>query len=214
MKAECYLPGTYHVVVNPDSFSNAADYTDDTDDDLHSSPNSKSGHRSTKSTSQPRNRIKSRPQSSMGTDDPNVVILTKFEDSFTINSGYWKPSRVTPPTSTARSKSPDEFDDNSLLNLPRQQQPLLLHHITHVEDARLLSHFRSVVWRHLVQTSPGSDYLPADGINIPGADIFEREAAGCRPVSHTYPSLENARFTNLCWVFCAVISCYDGRLRT
>lgn len=181
MKAECYTPGTYHVIVNPESFANASDCTD-TDDDITSSPNSRSS-RGTKSGSRRRTRVKSRPSSAIETEDPNVVILSRFEDALTMNSGYWKASRVSPPTSTPRSKSPEGFDELDFSGIPIPNQPLFLEPAGEVEDAKLLNHFRRVVWRHLVQAGSSNTLLSNDGINIPGADIFEREAAHFRPVS-------------------------------
>ncbi|KAK2873621.1 hypothetical protein FQN49_002227 [Arthroderma sp. PD_2] len=182
MKAECYLPGTYHVVVNPDSFANLTDESEDSQDDL---PPTKRTARVAQSSSHKRNSSsKSRPRSSMESTDPNVVILSKFEDSMALNTSYWKSLRSSPQTVSSRSKSPESFEDNAVQESKKPKHPIFIGSAGHLEDARLLSHFRNVVWKHLVQGGLGHDPIHGSGTNMPGADIFEKEAANFLPLFH------------------------------
>ncbi|EZF92885.1 hypothetical protein H113_06326 [Trichophyton rubrum MR1459] len=180
MKAECYLPGTYHVVVNPDSFANLTDDSEDSQDEL---PPIKKTVRPSQSASHKRNTSKSRPRSSTESSDPNVVILAKFEDSMALNTSYWKSMRSSPLTVTSRSKSPEDYEDSHLKDANKPKHPIFIGSTGHLEDAKLLSHFRGVVWKHLVQAALGHNHLHASHINMPGADIFEKEAANFLPVS-------------------------------
>ncbi|OAL70155.1 hypothetical protein A7D00_5685 [Trichophyton violaceum] len=181
MKAECYLPGTYHVVVNPDSFANLTDDSEDSQDEL---PPIKKTVRPSQSASHKRNTSKSRPRSSTESSDPNVVILAKFEDSMALNTSYWKSMRSSPLTVTSRSKSPEDYEDSHLKDANKPKHPIFIGSTGHLEDAKLLSHFRGVVWKHLVQAALGHNHLHASHINMPGADIFEKEAANFLPLFH------------------------------
>lgn len=87
-KAETTTPGTYHVIMVPDSFSSLPEYVDDAD---------KSKSTVTESvysvTSSPVSVIK--PETD-ATDDPNVVIVKTFEDVTRRSSSTGRTSRVSP----------------------------------------------------------------------------------------------------------------------
>ncbi|OAX83466.1 hypothetical protein ACJ72_02168 [Emergomyces africanus] len=183
MKAEAYSPGTYHVIVNPDSFSALPEYSDTTDNtSMSSSPGSDKDF--TETTNGKNNRGHNRDNSSLTeTGDPNVVILSKFEDSIPISSpGHWRTNMRPSPSrsSTSGSKSSAELIDE----VPVQDLVKSFNH-TYIdtteqcgEDTRLLFHFRRVVWNHLVQTTSRCES------SAPGSDIFEREAATFHPLFH------------------------------
>ncbi|KAK2738267.1 hypothetical protein FQN57_007130 [Myotisia sp. PD_48] len=184
MKAECYTPGTYHVVVNPNSFANSPSYAEDTDEDVSLASSgdikksmSQIGHSST---------LGSRESSKV--DDPNVVILAKFEESWALTSNNWKTihSQSSPPTSTPRSKSPEEFSNSKSQDSNKLRYPILLQSVGRVEDARLLFHFRKVVWTHLVQAGSGDESIATSSSSntFSGAEIFEGEATRFRPLFH------------------------------
>ncbi|EFR01749.1 hypothetical protein MGYG_04749 [Nannizzia gypsea CBS 118893] len=177
MKAECYRPGTYHVVVNPESFANLTDDSEDSYDELPCTKNAtKPCHK--------RNISRSRPRSSTESTDPNVVILAKFEDSMALNTSYWKSIRSSPLTVTSRSKSPEDYEDSKLEGPNKPKHPIFIGSIGNLEDAKLLSHFRSVVWKHLVQGGLEHSHVHPSHVHMPGADIFEKEAANFLPLFH------------------------------
>jgi len=183
LKAEASSPGTYHVVVNPDSFASLPEYSEEADDELEIRHHSFGGESGTASLNRRRHRRDRNGElACKETDDPNVVILKKFEESTPPMPGYWTGS--SPTACSTDSKPPSEFGSPSL------ELAEMLHHSSlnravnqHGEDERLLSHFRRVVWRHLVQMEPHRDFLAPDSLSVYGADIFEREAATFRPVS-------------------------------
>ncbi|OJD27852.1 hypothetical protein ACJ73_00755 [Blastomyces percursus] len=190
MKAEAYSPGTYHVIVNPESFSALPEYSDTTDNTSMSSSPWSDEDDTIKARSRKRNKRHNRHNSSLTeTGDPNVVILSKFEDSVPISSpSHWR-SNIRPSpsrSSTSGSKSSAEFMDQAPIQdfLETFSQSYIDTTEQCGEDTRLLSHFRRVVWSHLVQAAARSESLSHGVGNAPGADIFEQEAATFRPLFH------------------------------
>lgn len=119
-KAEHCTPGTYHVLVNPDSFAHLPEYSDDSEP------------RRDRLSPLRRGSIATSLASSLGREgegfalpsDPNVVILPKFED-------VARRISARDPTSPAlsRVKTEDtEFDP----------------------DERYFRQFKNIVWRQLV----------------------------------------------------------------
>ncbi|PGG99304.1 hypothetical protein AJ79_08571 [Helicocarpus griseus UAMH5409] len=187
MKAEAHSPGTYHVIVNPDSFSSLPEYATRTNNDSGSGSELDNGLSSKSEKS--RRGHKRGSSSCTETGDPNVVILSKFEDAIPISSpGHWRSNMRPSPstTSTSDSKSSAEFiDEVSFRDLADSfNQTYINSSEQHGEDTRLLLHFRRVVWSHLVQTAPRCDPSVRDIGNVPGSDIFEREAVTFRPLFH------------------------------
>jgi hypothetical protein len=187
MKSEYYSPGTFHVVLNPDSFKCLTEYADDDEPgpcrdvlevDHTTAPGSASVDRTTLT------RIK---DACAASDDPNVVILSRFEESLTVLT-YWNPaSRYSPSGNTIDSVSSTDFDDDhssreySSLISPTPADCSSMQHQT--EDSRLLQHFHTVVWKYLAQTD--LDLLQTgirETLSVSG-DIFERQASTFRPVS-------------------------------
>ncbi|KKZ64832.1 hypothetical protein EMCG_09280 [[Emmonsia] crescens] len=190
MKAEAYSPGTYHVIVNPESFSALPEYSDATDNTSMSSSPGSDKDNIIKAKNKKRTRRHNRGNSSLTeTGDPNVVILSKFEDSISISSpGHWRTNMRPSPSrsSTSGSKSSAELVDE----VPVQDLVESFNHTfidtteQYGEDTRLLLHFRRVVWSHLVQTASRCESPAYDVGNAPGSDIFEREAATFHPLFH------------------------------
>ncbi|KAL2215657.1 fungal-specific transcription factor domain-containing protein [Thermoascus aurantiacus ATCC 26904] len=180
-KAEAYSPGTYHVIVNPDSFSGLPEYADDSVEGPSIRDRTGSVANSMVSGSRGEER-----ENSIETDDPNVVILAKFEDSTRRPSSNWRASRPSPRLGATGSSSPairpqfpphDRVQEDSSRSLDQV--------ITRGgQDARLLSHFRDVVWKQLVQVESPPESASTSHFNSPGVEIFEREAATFRPLFH------------------------------
>lgn len=142
-KAEASPPGTFHVIVNPDSFQHLAEYT--LDDNGQRSPIGGGLRRSSLAVSL---------ASSLGREpsfeaiavpgDPNIVILPRFEDLSR------RPTRELrspiSPTSAAISLRPGVKQEGSDESLPARNANLTS-----------LRHFRDHVWKILVPLEHGLD---------------------------------------------------------
>lgn len=185
-KAEASFPGTYHVIVNPESFSNLPEYTDDS-----SSVDLNIGHlkirrgSGTSSTLSQKDDLHSISEVS----DPNTVILDTFEDSTHRSPvANWRRARLSPAsdiTSTSTLASPTFFP-------PEQHGPLTLDPATarySSQEELLLAHFRDVVWKQLIQGQSSHDlFSPISSPITPGVEIFEDLASTFQPVSQETPT--------------------------
>jgi hypothetical protein len=181
-KAEASFPGTYHVVVNPESFSNLPEYTDDS-----SSLDLNIGHlkirrgSGTSSTLSQKDDLHSISEVS----DPNTVILDTFEDSTHRSPvANWRRARLSPAsdiTSASTLASPTFFP-------PENYGPLALDPATaryNSQEELLLAHFRDVVWKQLIQGQSSHDlFSPLSSPITPGVEIFEDLASTFQPLYH------------------------------
>ncbi|KAJ5195124.1 transcriptional regulator family: Fungal Specific TF [Penicillium cinerascens] len=179
-KAEASSPGTYHVVVIPDSFSTLPEYVDDASDKSRSEASGSVAN-------SPMSRSKA--ESDAGTD-PNVVILKTFEDVTRRSSSNGRTPRASPTSEIA-----DPFGslslDPILASLPssikfEDDMSFLDPYIEqHSQDTALFAHFRHVVWKQLFPHDRGQDDsfgLESSGMTL-SADFLEREAAHFPPLS-------------------------------
>jgi hypothetical protein len=161
-KAERSNPGTYHVVVNPDSFQHLPEYSDDEAAKRKLSPLR-------------RGSIAPSLASSFGKDssvegvplygDPNVVVLPRFED-VTRRAGKDPKS----PTSPSLRRVKTEEEDSRPSSEAGQE----------ATDEKYARQFRDVVWRQLVPAE--IDML--DGMERSSALIVENEARFFSPVCY------------------------------
>ena len=179
-KAEASHPGTYHVIVNPESFSNLPEYSDDA-----SSVDLSIGHlrirrgSGTSSTLSQRDELHSLSEVS----DPNTVILDTFEDSTHRSPvANWRRARLSPVsdiTSASALASPTFFP-------AEQHGPLTLEPSTarySSQEELLFAHFRNVVWKQLIQGQSSHElFSPMSSPITPGADVFEDLASTFQPV--------------------------------
>lgn len=184
-KAEACSPGTYHVVVTPDSFSALPEYSDDGD---RSRSNGVSESVSSVATS-PISGIKSE---AIPSEDPNVVVLKMFEDTTRRSSSTGRMPRVSPT-----SEISDPFCSLSLSPiLDSLPSPVIFEdeNVSILEgcldqssqDTTLFAHFRHVVWKQLFPHDRGLDDsfgLESHGMTL-SVDFLEREAAHFPPLSH------------------------------
>lgn len=131
-KAEASPPGTFTVIVNPDSFQHLAEYASDD-----------SEQKTTDNAPPRREHMAASLASNMGRDsgpeaisvpgDPNTVIIPKFEDL----------SRRT----TRELKSPISPTDSNMPSIKREDSEPLQR--TCSQEASILRHFRDTVWKQL-----------------------------------------------------------------
>lgn len=181
-KAETCNPGTYHVVVIPDSFSTLPEYADDSAGKAKSDTGSSV-------TNSPTSRTNTE---SDATSDPNVVILKTFEDTTRRSSSTGRISQASPTSEIsdpfnslslspilATLSSPIKADDGNMSFLnPYLEQ--------HSHDTALFAHFRHVVWKQLFPHDRNQDDsygLESSGMTL-SVDYLEREAAHFPPVCH------------------------------
>ncbi|KAJ5040090.1 hypothetical protein NUH16_009891 [Penicillium rubens] len=179
-KAEGVSPGTYLVVMTPDSFSSLPEYADDAIEKARSN-----------STSERRSSAASSPASAAKGDDPNVVILKTFEDVTRRSPSNGKTLGISPtseisdpfcnlslsPNFTSLPSPDVKVEEMAFLDprLDRQGQ-----------DCTIFSHFRQVIWRqlfphdHRLDDSCGSD----SHFMTLSMDFLEQEATRFPPLSH------------------------------
>lgn len=179
-KAETSSPGTYHVIVVPESFSSLPEYAGDPADHVKSDSSSSVTDGSTS---------RANPDSVLS-HDPNVVILKAFEDVARRSSSTGRTSRISPTSEIsdpfcslslspilANLPSPIKVEDDNMSFLnPYLEQ--------HSHDTALFAHFRHVVWKQLFPHDRGQDDshgLESSGMTL-SADFLEREAAHFPPV--------------------------------
>jgi hypothetical protein len=139
-KAEASLPGTFHVIVNPESFQHLAEYSPDDSD-------------SRRNGMVPLRRpsIAASLASSFGRDsmieaipvpgDPNIVILPRFEDLSRRSTRELK-SPTSPTVTTRPQIKREESDSTFTIRGP---------------EITTLRRFRDVVWKQIVPPEHGPD---------------------------------------------------------
>ena len=166
-KAELASPGTYHVVVNPDSFQRLPEYSDD------------DAPRRDRLSPLRRGSLAASLASSFGKDstgdksvpgDPNVVVLPRFEDVARRQTGKDCKSPTSP--NLRRIKTEDETKHS-----PEREQE--------ANEERYIRRFRDVVWRQLVPAEV--DQL--DGMERSSSMLVETEAQYFPPVCSILPNV-------------------------
>ena len=160
-KAVLSSPGTYHVVVNPDSFQHLPEYSDDPE------------IKKEKHVPLRRPSIATSLASSLGREapslngpvpgDPNTVVLPKFEDVL------------------RRTATKDRSPPSPILSKIKTEESDLANDVQEHEstDDRYLRQFRQVVWKQVVP----AEIEHVDGMEHSSAAIMESEASFFPPVS-------------------------------
>ena len=176
-------------MVNPDSFLGLPEYTDDSIETLNFQDLFlRRGSTASSVVSDDR---REQRESSRERKDPNVVILSRFEDSSRRpSSANLRTSRQSPISDGTPCSSPS-VSVRSPGSAPAEQQyvdPLDQIIQQGGQDAQLLLHFRDVVWKQIQGQSlcHDSSALSPGG---PTVDIFERVAATFRPVGLHLPDI-------------------------
>lgn len=195
-KAEATSPGTYHVVVVPDSFSTLPEYADDGTE--KTKPRSSGESQRSADISPLSLNLNGLKCENVSNDDPNLVILKTFEDATRRSSSIGRISRVSPTSEISDplcslSLSPIIVSLPSEGDIEDDIKPQLLgdlhidpHNDYYNEDTMLFAHFRDVVWRQLFPTAHGvgdPHWSEGHGSTL-SVDLIEREAAHFPPVSN------------------------------
>ncbi|CAL5867716.1 uncharacterized protein PFLUO_LOCUS1935 [Penicillium psychrofluorescens] len=195
-KAEATSPGTYHVVVVPDSFSTLPEYADDGTE--KTKPRSSGESQRSADISPLSLNLNGLKCENVSNDDPNLVILKTFEDATRRSSSIGRISRVSPTSEISDplcslSLSPIIVSLPSEGDIEDDIKPQLLgdlhidpHNDYYNEDTMLFAHFRDVVWRQLFPTAHGvgdPHWSEGHGSTL-SVDLIEREAAHFPPLSH------------------------------
>jgi hypothetical protein len=186
-KAECTSPGTYNVVVNPESFQHLPEYGDDGESkSLHLSPLRRGSLAASMASSQGRDSGGDGVHQSDGgihtREDPNVVILPRFEDATRRSTSQWKETRSpsSPRLTTILSETATAPTADGRLNF--EGEPSLMQQAAEGgQDANLLQHFRSHIWCQLAQVE-SQNGAPAS-TRRSGVEVLEHAARHFPPVS-------------------------------
>lgn len=137
-KAETASPGTYNVIVNPDSFQHLPEYTDEIEKKVVPSLR--------------RGSLAASLASSVGKDsiapvpgDPNLVVLKQFEDT---NRRTWKDIRQSSSPTVSKIKLEDDEEIDAL----QPEISLMQRAAAGGPDLKYLEQFRHVVWKQLIST--------------------------------------------------------------
>ncbi|PLB36327.1 uncharacterized protein BDW47DRAFT_108790 [Aspergillus candidus] len=164
-KAQSSVPGTYHVICVPESFSDLPEYAENEPDgpkDLSSSPEPGSGsNRLTANVSE--------------VSDPNILILRSFRDAR--GNPYLSP-RDSPhsPNSDLRESSLSSVSAYTTVpDFTEEDRPCPLQ----PHEIFLLDHFRTAAWRKVIPWA--GIFESPSGYEI-NSDVFEQEAAKFPPL--------------------------------
>ena len=175
-KAGTQRPGTFGVVVTPESFSDLPEYAD------AASPTSsrKSGQSRTSSFASQRQRPTFGRSLTRSRTDPNVVVLDRFEDVSPISAG--------PASIASDSRRPSLPDNMQYLSISTSSSPISamvppspLSQVMRADDD-FIAHFRHSVSSRLVQ--PQLEGAAHEMTANPTRDAFVIEAMRFQPLHH------------------------------
>lgn len=178
-KAERMSPGTYNVVVNPESFQHMPEYSDDPDiKSLRLSPL----RRGSLAASLASSLSKESPiDAASVSGDPNIVVLPRFEDTTRRATVQWRDPK--PPTSPLLASSKIKIEEEETSADPPSARRTTITALQHEgQDSKYMVQFRNVVWKQLVQAEPGDMGVSAGASS--SADIMEEVAAQFPPLFH------------------------------
>ena len=184
-------PGTYNVVVNPDSFQHMPEYSDDTKiKRLRLSPL----RRGSLATSMASSWGKDSPiDAHIVSGDPNIIVLPRFEDTVRRATAHWKDQRpsILPGLPGREIKMKEEKDPMKVPQIQQNTEPTLQCEPQH---SKYILQFRNVVWKQLVQAE--LDVAEGNSYTSSSAEVLEQVATDFPPVgalSLRYPPPEQWR---------------------
>lgn len=176
-KAERTSPGTYNVVVNPDSFQHMPEYSDDPDvKSLRLSPLRRGSLAASLASSAGKD---SSLDASSLSGDPNIVVLPRFEDTARRATAQWRDSKAATSPLLPNLKIKVEEEDPPAVS-PDNRRIVAIAPQHEEQDSKYMVQFRNVIWKQLVQAEPG-DFGASDSA-WSSAGIMEEVAAQFPPV--------------------------------
>jgi len=176
-KAERSSPGTYNVIVNPDSFQHLPEYSEDAE------------VKRERLSPLRRGSVSASLASSLGRDsvvegipvpgDPNIVVLPRFED-IARRGTFSSKDPLSPSTQLSKVKSEDSM---ASMNPPLPPAMIDETPSTTTIDSRYLTQFRHVVWKQLVP----AELDQVDGMDSSSFDFMELAAQSFPPVRRRFP---------------------------
>ncbi|KAF2206431.1 hypothetical protein CERZMDRAFT_89316 [Cercospora zeae-maydis SCOH1-5] len=169
-KAEAHKPGTFGVIVTPESFHDLPEYTNSS----QGSPN----RRRTRTHSCRSGQLSPRPAVRRATTlppDHNMIILDRFEDAAS--------DMVMPTRSSLREEIPEALQNLSITSPPYTPSATSTAATASIrEGEELVSHFRQYIVPRLIH--PQFEALPGVVSRGSTSDVLEREAARFPPLRH------------------------------
>ncbi|KIW98855.1 uncharacterized protein Z519_00518 [Cladophialophora bantiana CBS 173.52] len=180
-KAETSSPGTYNVVVGPESFQHLPEYNDEPEIKRELLPTLRRGSIATSLASSLGREagVEAIPLSG----DPNTVVLPRFQDvkrrsTFSSNRAH---SPISPIVRSAIIKS------EAIIKIEDQEEAVLSEESDSLsetagvgQETRYLRQFRQVVWKHLVP----AELDQRDGMVRSSVHILEHAANSFPPLHH------------------------------
>ncbi|KAI9819039.1 MAG: hypothetical protein M1832_004081 [Thelocarpon impressellum] len=182
-KAETYDPGTFHVVVNPDSFCDLPEYKEDGPVGGERRSGEPSSFRERAAHGTDGESEDDASSSGAGSDDPHVVILRHFEEAPRRGASHASTKPSTSPTSPSTSPATLAPGLGSLAvssNEPLQARARMADR-RGGPDARLVAHYKEYLSPHLLWTHRRERE----------DDIFELEASRFPPLYHAMMALSS-----------------------
>ena len=183
-KAEYRAPGTYNIIVNPSSFTELEEYRESADEAASVNPVPEGADQQQQSPSS----IPCRSSSKIPLDDPDVVILAKFEDDAgrapvpnlrhaqSITSVTSSPSVSSCTVVTPHAESGGSFEENSsaqnTLKVPPRRS----------EDQQLIAHFNNFVRPSFAQVHRDALGTAQDTDTLIAQDVLAKQATCFPPV--------------------------------
>lgn len=185
-KARYRAPGTYNIVVNPSSFTDVEEYREFLDD---MKPNSGSMLKGLPQRQQSMDSVQSRSSGGDFSDDPDIVILSKFEDDMggltNINTQYSRfvsSDTPTPSDSSCTSLSQHIEPGSAPSEAPNFLEVLYRDGV----DNQLISHYNNFMRRSFAQVQRDSLGTLFGNDQTSAHQIIGQQAIGFPPVSDLY----------------------------
>ncbi|MCJ1464059.1 hypothetical protein MMC07_002670 [Pseudocyphellaria aurata] len=195
-KAEYRAPGTYNVVVNPSSFTGLNEYRESSHDPI---PNAELVP---KSLPQRQRSISCETSREDFQDDPNVVILAKFEgEVVSLSNSNSRLVRSTTSTTSSPSLSSSvtftpHVDSNPFSSQASPNQKLFQLPFRDGQDHQLIAHFNRFVQPSLAQVHRDALGTPQDTDTLLAYDVFAQQAAHFPPLFHALMALTALSMNN------------------
>lgn len=191
-KAEYRAPGTYNVVVNPSSFTVLSEYRQSSHDAVPNASLEAKGlpRRQRRTGSLPRQTSREDLP-----DDPNVVILAKFEGEAasmpisSIRHVRSTTSTTSPPSLSSSATFMPYVESNPFSDEALSTQKLFQLPFRDGQDHQLIAHFNKFVQPSLAQVHRDALGTPLDTDTLLAYDVFAQQAAHFPPVCVLFDSL-------------------------